>query len=760
MKSISTFILLTLAVLLAALLVWLLPDAPSRHYPAFVLLWLLPALAWFFWLPGSRLQRFLSGAGLGFLSVILLTLLIHISPGPIARWHLLIAAIVASLGLPLLLYPVRDWEPHALPRPPWRRATSTNRNFLFLFALLVALVLLTRLPQLGYKELQGDEGLIMERAAASLLGDDQALFLHQKGPAEILIPLASWGLTGATTETWLRLPFAWAGILAVLALYALARPITGRWPALLAAFLFAVGGFGIAFSRIVQYQSLVMLWTILALSHAFLYRRHGRPLHLILSAAFVAAGLLAHYDALMVVPAVAWLLLQRIVEQRVLPWKAATGALLLATFILGLFYIPFAASPTFADTGSYLLSDRLGGNLLSWSGAEVWRMVTFYNSIYYVAGLALLTLTALVLARRQDGFAALAIYAFVPLVFYTAIVADPRTHVYTFFPGLALLAALGAQALWQRTNAPALRKAGVALLALFLVISLAYVALLFLDTSVERQRNWSQAQPALYPTTWTEPPLYGLFGFPYQAGWRAVPGLVEDLPYASNEEQEVTGWYMAQATRTHCADYATFIMAANVQDPVPTPPGAPDDLHLHHTITVNGRSTIQIYGRQPAAPTEVEATGIQLWRTPEQVVPPRPNPQHDLQVQLGDRVRLLGYDIDTSRLQPDGELLIVLYWEPLVPFERNFQTFVHLYDGTLYAQHDSAPDCAIYPTSHWEPGRIVRDPHIVQLPADIPSDTPIPVLAGMYDLLSYERLTTTDSGADTILLTEIEVPAP
>jgi hypothetical protein len=720
----------------------------------------LPALAWFFWLPGTRAQRLLSGAGLGILSVVLLALLIHILPGPIARWQLLAVGIVASLGLPLLLYPIRDWEPHAIPTPPWRRTAGANRTFLILFALLLALVLLTRLPQLSYKELQGDEGLIMERAAASLLGDDQELFLHQKGPAEILIPLATWGLTGATTELWMRLPFAWAGILAVLALFTLARAIGGRWFALLAAFLFAVGGFGIAFSRIVQYQSLVMLWTILALAHAFLYRGHGRPLHLILSGVFVAAGLLAHYDAVMVVPAVGWLLLLHVVEQRTLPWKAIAGAILLAAAILGLFYIPFATSPTFADTGSYLLSDRLGGSLFSWSGTEVWRMVTFYNSTYYVIGLALFVLAALALAWKEPAFAALGLYAFVPVIFYTAIVADPRTHVYTFFPGLALLAALGARALWRRIDAPLLRRAGVALLSVFLLISLAYTVLLFLDTSVERQRNWSEAQPALYPTTWNEAPLFGLFGFPYQAGWRAVPGLVDELPYASNEEQEITGWYMAQATRTHCADYDTFIMAANVQDPVPTPAGAPDDLYLQHIITVNERPTIHIYGRQPAATTEVEAADVRLWRTPEQVAPPRPEPQHDLQVQLGNRVRLLGYDIDTSQVRPGGELLVVLYWEPLVSFERNFQTFVHLYDGTLHAQHDSAPDCAIYPTTRWEPGRIVRDPHIVEIPADIPTDTPIPVLTGMYDLLSYERLTTSNSGADTIPLTEIQVPAP
>lgn len=103
---------------------------------------------------------------------------------------------------------------------------------------------------------------------------------------------------------------------------------------------------------------------------------------------------------------------------------------------------------------------------------------------------------------------------------------------------------------------------------------------------------------------------------------------------------------------------------------------------------------------------------------------------------------------------------MVLYWEPLVSFERNFQTFVHLYDGMLHAQHDSAPDCAVYPTTHWEPGRVVRDAHIVQLPKDIPTGRPIPLLVGMYDLLSEERLQQTGSNDDTVHLRDVVIETP
>ncbi|MCA9923325.1 MAG: hypothetical protein KC421_13180, partial [Anaerolineales bacterium] len=73
-------------------------------------------------------------------------------------------------------------------------------------------------------------------------------------------------------------------------------------------------------------------------------------------------------------------------------------------------------------------------------------------------------------------------------------------------------------------------------------------------------------------TTWDAPPQFGLFGFPYQAGWRAVGDLPLALPYASNEEEEITNVYMAQANRTHCPDFNTFILTQHVQDEVPYDP--------------------------------------------------------------------------------------------------------------------------------------------------------------------------------------------
>ena len=107
-------------------------------------------------------------------------------------------------------------------------------------------------------------------------------------------------------------------------------------------------------------------------------------------------------------------------------------------------------------------------------------------------------------------------------------------------------------------------------------------------------------------------------------------------------------------------------------------------------------------------------------------------------------------------IEAGGRVTVTLHWQALGPIERNYQVFVHLYDGELWAQHDGAPACAIWPTTRWEPGQIVADPHIVKLPAEMP-DGPMPVLVGLYDLLTEDRLPVNGDPDGVLRLVEIDI---
>ncbi|MCA9898815.1 MAG: glycosyltransferase family 39 protein [Anaerolineales bacterium] len=731
---------LAIGVVGMAVLLWFVPDFAVQQALAFAVLALWPLASWSRLFPGGWAARLLTAGGLALLLQTLLALLLHYLPGAPPRG--LLVTGLALVGLLPLLWPGHGWP--KLPRLQKREG--------WLLVGLILLTLLLRWPNLGYKEFQGDEGVIMTRAAAMLTGDDAELFLHQKGPVEILLPFLQWGSGAATMEFWVRLPFWWASVLLVGAMVWLGRRWFSREIGLLVGLIFVLNGFGVAFSRIVQYQTLVMLWGALAVIFADLYREQGRRWQLWCTAVFLAGGLLAHYDAVLVVPVILWLLWPRFWPLARLDWRGWGAGLLLGGGILALFYLPFVLNPNFGRTGSYLFSDRLGGSLLSWSGPEVWQMATFYNSLYYVAGLIILISLGLGWRNGRRAIQTAAwLYFLVPLAFYLFIVADPRTHVYTFFPGAAVLAALGVVRLTARRGA-------WLVLAMLGVVTAVYPFLLFIDTRVERQRNWAELRPTGYPTTFAEPPLFGLFGFPYQAGWRAVADLPLTPPIASNEEQEITDVYLGQAARTFCPDTNTFILAQNVQDSVPYDPAMLADWHLQYEVVVNGRQTMQIFSREPVAEVvQVEAGESAGWLVETAVAPPTYQPQNPLNIILGNQeIRLLGYDIDLTHVQPGGKIPLTLYWESLLPVSQNYQVFTHLVRDEIIGQDDAAPECGVNPTARWEPGQIIRDTHIIPIKEEVAPGSSV-LKIGMYDLATAVRLPIQGAPDNILTLLEVEI---
>ncbi|MEM9980008.1 MAG: glycosyltransferase family 39 protein, partial [Cyanobacteria bacterium P01_D01_bin.2] len=444
----------------------------------------------------------------------------------------------------------------------------------FLLPLLIALTM--RLPWFGYREIQGDEGIVLVRAADALLGDRVEMLLHRKGPMEILLSMGVWGLAGEIDDVWVRLPFLLCNLLSLLLFYALVHRWFGRTVAVVATSLLAIMGFHVAFSRVVQYQSLVMMWGIGATLAAERYRLSGRAWELLLSAILLAAGLLSHYDAVLFAPAILLLCFSRWRVDQTFPLRQIGAATAVGALMLASFYIPFAFGPDFQNALGYLLDERVGTES-GGSLADVWQMVTFYNSSWYIVGLIGFALAGSVALqqRSESGWmrGGIAAFALVPLLFYTAVVSVPRTHVYTFFPGIIVMAALGIE--WISEKRAALPRlygaswAGLAGLAGWFLLCASYIWLLFTWGPAEIQRNWAEKRPnqILYWTTWDSPPEFGLFGFPYQAGWRNMRQAdLDGLVYASNEEAEITNWYMAQAQRTHCNTADIFLLAQNVQD--------------------------------------------------------------------------------------------------------------------------------------------------------------------------------------------------
>lgn len=135
---------------------------------------------------------------------------------------------------------------------------------------------------------------------------------------------------------------------------------------------------------------------------------------------------------------------------------------------------------------------------------------------------------------------------------------------------------------------------------------------------------------------------------------------------------------------------------------------------------------------------------------------------------LGDRIRLIGYDLNATRFRPGDTLALTVYWYAAVPPQHGYASFVHVSQGgPPLAQADKLNPAGL-PTLTWTPDGFVQDSYRIVLPADMPPGD-YTLIVGLYtcdmrppgDCGSGDRLPVTEwDGAplgDTVPLARIEV---
>ena len=473
---------------------------------------------------------------------------------------------------------------------------------------------------------------------------------------EILITTLTYAAGWRINEGIARFPFTMANLLGVLGLYALGQRLfshrTGWW----AALLIALNGFFIAFGRIVQYQSLVFLFSVLGLLCALRFKEELDRRYLWLSALFLASGLLSHSDTVFAAAAAGFLILSTFLTRRVavttvVRWLA--GPILAAGVLLAAFYVPFILHPHFQEAQGYL-SWRTGQppyNNLN----HFLTIGTVYNASYYLAlmGVGLvwigatrlsrisqprwllpvvllvllavswlrpglwrvgerdvvgtlflvLLLTLLLLPGESLAWQTTLLWFGLPFLVFVFLFRDPRTHLYVLFPGASLLWAEAIDRLTIRLKSKAwlLNVAVAAMLA----VSIAYLYIMFVSHTPEYRRTYPMNRINLFWVPYgDEFPEQGLFGFPYRAGWKMVgylyaTGLLQGN-YGTNEETHITGWYIRD--QPVCDDdIRYYFLAENVQDvqDVPT-----DEIKTAYELVgrvwVGDQVKLRMYEHKPA----------------------------------------------------------------------------------------------------------------------------------------------------------------
>jgi hypothetical protein len=127
-------------------------------------------------------------------------------------------------------------------------------------------------------------------------------------------------------------------------------------------------------------------------------------------------------------------------------------------------------------------------------------------------------------------------------------------------------------------------------------------------------------------------------------------------------------------------------------------------------------------------------------------------PQHPLNVTFQGGLKLDGYDLSSTTVEPDSTLKLTLYWSPSGPLALDYTVFAQLVDekNNIMAQGDGPPLRGWYPTTFWGANEHFKDSYTMDIPDGTPANT-YHLLVGLYSLQNMTRLAL-ESGTDFILL--------
>lgn len=437
--------------------------------------------------------------------------------------------------------------------------SSARRTSLALeLGLLAVTATALRFVFLGYSDFQADEIKALCRVAdfSSILEFLRYLLGQRKGPLQFLTTCALSLLDpGFTRELITRLPFALASVAALLAFFLLVRQWFGQRPALYASFLLATNGITVAFGRIVQYQSLVILGGLLALLGLTLSAecRRWRIGGLYLGLLAAAGAVLGHFDAVFFGPPMLvllvhwWLVWRHEADFPRLKRHLFAAAGLSAALVL-VFYLEYATR-----LGEYQLA--YWGDRLASDPTNTLQLFRFYNPGPVVWVYLAAALIGLARVRWLSRWLLTLSWLLPALVFMELLFKDSRTHAYAYLIPLTITAGVGLEETrrWVvRRRGPLAGRVWHAVLILVLLVGGVLSYSLVVDHNPEYP--WSSKRTLLWHAEGGF--LEGTFGFPYQRDWRALAtwfgGLADgEVLVVTNEKPEIASFYLPEQALVH-----------------------------------------------------------------------------------------------------------------------------------------------------------------------------------------------------------------
>lgn len=475
-----------------------------------------------------------------------------------------------------------------------------SKNKYLLLILFIAGTL--RFVNLGYADFQGDEikALFLPEQGQNIT---QFLLEQRKGPLQFFITyLLKFVDPNYTNQLLMRLPFAIAGFISVYFFYLLIRELFNEKVAFYSSFFFATNGFLVAFSRIVQYQSFVIMFMIGALY--FLKKKK-----IYLGLIFWALSILAHYDGVLIFPLAFYFIYDYLFENKKISFKNLfpsrlkhfLGAGVLATTMLLAFYIPFGLNiAEDTDTQEYWLG-RVTGAVSSKLSSSTY-LFTVYQPIYvihiYTALFSLGVLFALgTLITRNKRLAkiggklkkfkdkvlsifnidtetfgngniiAIALWLGISLLFMEGLVYIPGTHIYTYLIPMLVFLAFGILFMEEFTQRVLKLQLFKIVLALGTYVIFIFIAAQSYSIYVDNKYEYPWEEEKFLFWTFSKPtPAYHLsmFGFPYFRDWEGIQRFILDSnpqpAYSTNERTSISRHYVELLKDSNVAGFYVYII--------------------------------------------------------------------------------------------------------------------------------------------------------------------------------------------------------
>ena len=94
--------------------------------------------------------------------------------------------------------------------------------------------------------------------------------------------------------------------------------------------------------------------------------------------------------------------------------------------------------------------------------------------------------------------------------------------------------------------------------------------------------------------------------------------------------------------------------------------------------------------------------------------------QQPVRYDLGEHVRVIGYDLNGQQFSAGDRLELAVYWYSDQPTEHGYRSFVHISTGGPPLAQADKINPAGRPTKNWNSSGYIYDPYVIVLPADMP----------------------------------------